>query len=297
LKLVIVGNCQITYIGETLRQQLGESSEIYIPEAVHLIDENKVTELHKKISECDFLVVQPIGENYRDSLGLGTNYLKNLLNKDAQAIIFPNLYFGGLFPTFGYLPDKDNNLILARDEIWQGKNLPFSDYHDYLMVVCAINDYSPTQFSSLVRSNLPLEVKNELFEFSFNELKKRDEICHVKATDVLDREEFSPDNFHSFNHPSNSVMNRIASSILKMTGVENTGSTNETAEALIYPKLPVYPFLFENLQGFSPSLIESTFSFYLNYYNTEEFRKRIKGSVFPKEFEIANKLIEAVNAQ
>jgi hypothetical protein len=291
LKLVIVGNCQITYVGERLRQGIGGNSEIYIPEAVHLIDENKVAELHQKVSECDYLVVQPIGDNYRDSLGLGTNYLKSLLQEDARAVVFPNLYFGGLFPTFGYLPDKDSNLILARDEIWQGKNLPFSDYHDYLMVVCAMNDFSPTQFSRLVTSKLSLEVKNKLFESSFSELKKRDEVCDVKATDVLVRDEFSPDNFHSFNHPSNSVMDRIASSILKITGVENVGFTDETAEALIHPKLPVYPFLFENLQGFSFSVIESTCSFYSNYYNTEEFKDRITGSIFPKEFELALEII------
>jgi hypothetical protein len=295
LKLVIVGNCQITYLGERLRQGLQQNSEIYIPKAIHLISEEGITELHQKVAKCDYLVVQPIGDNYRGSIGLGTNHLKNILRNDAQSIVIPNLYFGGLFPTFGYLSDKNDNRILTRDKLWEGRKPPFADYHDYLMVISANKGFSSSEFISLVNSSLPVKFIEKLFDDSYNELKKRDRVCDVKATESLGSADFSASNFSSFNHPSNALMDKVSTSILEQAGIPGAVFRDNTVEEFKRFKLTVYPFLFESAHEF---VIEETikkYDFYSNYYQSQGFQERIAGAKLSKEYQIAQEIIEAAN--
>jgi hypothetical protein len=295
VKLVIVGNCQITYIGERLRQGLSQNSEIYIPKAIHLISDEGIIELHQKVAKCDYLVVQPISDDYRGSIGLGTNYLKNILQNDAQSIVIPNLYFGGVFPTFGYLSDKNDNRILTRDKLWEGQKPPFSDYHDYLMVISANKGLSSSEFISLVNSSLPVKLIEKLFEESYNKLEKRDRACDVKATVLFDSADFSPNNFSSFNHPSNALMDNLAAAILELAGISGPVFRDNTVEEFKHPKLTVYPFLFESAHEF---VIEETikkYDFYSNYYQTQGFQERIAGVKLPNEYQLAQEIIEVAN--
>ncbi|PKG98953.1 WcbI family polysaccharide biosynthesis putative acetyltransferase [Paraglaciecola sp. MB-3u-78] len=295
MKLVIVGNCQITYIGERLRQGLQQNSEIYIPKPIHLISDEDIIELHEKVTECDCLVIQPIGDNYRGSVGLGTNFLKNILRNDAQSIVIPNLYFDGLFPTFGYLSDKNNSRILARDKLWEGQKPPFSDYHDYLMVICANKGFNSSEFINLVNSNLPANLIEKLFDKSYNELKKRDRACDVKATVLFDSADFSPNNFSSFNHPSNALMDKLATAILELAGIPGAVFRDDTVEEFKHPKLTVYPFLFDSANEF---FIEDTikkYDFYCNYYQSQGFKERIAGVKLSNEYQLAQEIIEAAN--
>jgi hypothetical protein len=295
LKLVIVGNCQITYLGKRLRQGLQQNSEIYIPKAIHLISEKDITELHQKIAKCDCLVVQPIGDNYRGSIGLGTNYLKNSLRNDAQSIVIPNLYFGGLFPTFGYLSDKNDNRILTHDKLWEGQKPPFSDYHDYLMVISANKGFSSGEFISLVNSTLPVKFIEKIFNDSYNELKKRDRVCDVKATDLLGATDFSPSNFSSFNHPSNALMDKVAIAVLELAGIAGVTFVTNTVEEFVRFKLPAYPFLFENSHDFVIEETITKYDFYRNFYQSQGFKERIAGVKLSNEYQIAQEIIEAAN--
>ncbi|MEP7704333.1 WcbI family polysaccharide biosynthesis putative acetyltransferase [Paraglaciecola sp. 25GB23A] len=295
MKLVIVGNCQITYIGERLRQGLQQNSEIYIPKPIHLISDEDIIELHQKVTECDCLAIQPIGDSYRGTVGLGTNFLKNILRNDAQSIVIPNLYFGGLFPTFGYLSDKNNNRILARDKLWEGQKPPFSDYHDYLMLISANKGFSSSEFINLVNSSLPIKFIGKLFDKSYDELEKRDRVCDVKATDLLSSADFSPSNFSSFNHPSNALMDRVAIAVLELAGTPRAVFKDNTVEEFAHPKLPVYPFLFESAHEF---VIEETikkYDFYSNFYQSQGFKERIAGVKLSNEYQLAQEIIEAAN--
>lgn len=240
MKVILVGNCQVEHIASFMQQAVvDESVEITAAKPVYLIEQEEVAELHNQISQCDLLICQPIGDEYRSHIGLGTKYLQSLLNDSARSVVIPNLYYDASFPSFGYFKDEFGEAIRASDEMWT-QNLPWGDYHDFLLFASVIKGLDASQYIELVNKP-PLWDTEKLKQTSVSQMAQRDIACDIKGAEIfsmLDPIELA-NAFHSYNHPTNNLMSLLTIKILELVGLSYT-ITDFGDERLLHPKLPIY---------------------------------------------------------
>jgi hypothetical protein len=247
MKIIFIGNCQVEYLAKRLSCSEGlYNSQLLCPKPVYLINEGGVNQLHKDILSCDILITQPIENEYRNNIGVGTKFLKSLLPNHSTTSIIPNLYFAGYFPTFGYLKNEKGETATASADIWN--SIPrWLDYHDYLILASVSSGLSFDNFYTYINSDIKVEIFSTLFESSLQELKLRDNDCDVLAHPILEYFNFDVEMFNSFNHSTNKLLQLLACEIAKKLNLEFKSLITDDEEFLPFPKLPVYPVVLSSL--------------------------------------------------
>jgi len=267
MKIIIIGNCQIEYLAKRLNcSEDLYNSQLICPKPVYLINESEVNQLHKDIRSCDILITQPVGNEYRNSIGVGTEFLKSLLPKHSTTLIIPNLYFAGYFPTFGYLKNEKGETATASADIWH--SIPrWLDYHDYLILASVSTGLSFDNFYTFISSDIKVKIFSTLFESSLQELKLRDNDCDVLAYPILEHFNFDTEMFNSFNHPTNKLMQHLACDIAKKLNLNFKSIMINDDEFLPFPRLPVYPVVLSSLNKKSDKSLDyqELESIYLDY--------------------------------
>lgn len=290
MKVILVGNCQVEHIADFMRQAVVDKSvEITAAKPVYLIEPEEVVELHNQIRQCDLLICQPIGDEYRSNIGLGTKFLTSLLSDSNKVLVIPNLYYDASFPTFGYFKDSSGEAIRGSDPMWS-ENLPWGDYHDYLLFAAVLNGLSSSDYVRLVQKSSGWDVET-IKRNSLSQMEKRDSSCDIKGIEVF--ESFNADDlasaFHSYNHPTNKLMLEVSERILKKIGIGYTKLENAN-EKLFHPKLPIYRFT-TGFNNFSEETLLNSFEIYKSEY-TSNFQKILPNVVSKQFLDVCKLLLE-----
>ncbi|WP_273346659.1 WcbI family polysaccharide biosynthesis putative acetyltransferase [Alteromonas australica] len=293
MKVILVGNCQVEHIANFMQQAVvDESVEITAAKPVYLIEPEEVSKLHNQISQCDLLICQPIGDEYRSNIGLGTKFLISLLPETSKALVIPNLYYDASFPTFGYFKDSSGEAIRASDPMWSQK-LPWGDYHDYLLFAAVRKGLSPYEFLELVNKSpiWDIEAKRRA---SIENMRDRDISCGIKGVEVFERlrgEMKLAESFHSYNHPSNELLIILASEIMRKSEIDTVDIELPDQEILLNPKLPIYK-LTTGLSSFSDEFLMRSYSIYKNEYVSN--KSKLELNIVNDKFQVCHKLIESL---
>lgn len=290
MKVILVGNCQVEHIANFMQNAVAdESVEITAAKPVYLIEQDEVTELHDQIKQCDLLICQPIGDEYRSNIGLGTKFLISLLPNTSKKLVIPNLYYDASFPTFGYFKDFSGEAIRATDPMWS-QNLPWGDYHDYLLFAAVLGGLSGSDYIRLVNQKSCWDIES-IKTNSLLQMESRDSSCDIKGMEIF--ESFNAAElasaFHSYNHPTNKLMLELSERILEKIAINYTKLENDS-EKLFHPKLPIYSFT-TGFSSFSEENLLSSFEIYKSEYTAN--LQKLSSNIVSKQFlEVCKLLLE-----
>ena len=293
MKVILVGNCQVEHIAHFMQQAVvDERVEITAAKPVYLIEPEEVSELHNQIKRCDLLICQPVGDEYRSNIGLGTKFLINLLPNTSKALVIPNLYYDASFPSFGYFKDSSGEAIRASDPMWSQK-LPWGDYHDFLLFAAVHKGLSPYEFLELVNKS-PIWDIEATRKASIENMRDRDISCGIKGVEVFERlrdEMKLAESFHSYNHPSNELLIILASAIMRNSEIDAVDIEIPDKEILLNPKLPIYK-LTTGLSCFSDEFLLRSYSIYTKEYVNN--KSKLELNIANDKYKICHDLIESL---
>tara|TARA_Y100001934_G_scaffold271140_1_gene357200 strand:- start:8192 stop:9073 length:882 start_codon:yes stop_codon:yes gene_type:complete len=293
MKVILVGNCQVEHIANFMQQAVSdESVEITAAKPVYLIEPEEVAELHNQIKHCDLLICQPIGDEYRSNIGLGTKFLINLLPDTGKALVIPNLYYDASFPTFGYFKDSAGEAIRASDPMWS-QNLPWGDYHDFLLFAAVHKGLSSHEFVELVNKS-PIWDIDATRKASIANMRDRDISCGIKGVEVFERlrdDVKLAESFHSYNHPSNELLIILSSTIMTNAEIDAEDIEIPEQEILLNPKLPIYK-VSTGLSSFSDEFLVKSYSIYKKEYMNN--KSSLELNVTNDKYKICHELIESL---
>ncbi|WP_296049341.1 WcbI family polysaccharide biosynthesis putative acetyltransferase [uncultured Alteromonas sp.] len=293
MKVILVGNCQVEHIASFMQQAVvDESVEITAAKPVYLIEQEEVAELHNQISQCDLLICQPIGDEYRSNIGLGTKFLISLLPEKSKSLVIPNLYYDASFPTFGYFKDSSGEAIRASDPMWS-QNLPWGDYHDYLLFAAVHKGLSPYEFLELVNKS-PIWDIVSIRNTSIANMRDRDISCGIKGVEVFERLQGDmklAESFHSYNHPSNELLIILASTIMRNAEIDAVDIDMLEQEILLNPKLPIYK-VSAGLSSFSDDFLMKSYSIYQKEYTSN--KSSLALNITKDKYKMCHELIESI---
>ncbi len=209
-RAVVVGNCQAQALEMILATSEDFTSrfEFVSFPAVHEIPEAMVPELHQAVAAASLVILQRVGDDYRDGLGLGTETLAQIAD-GATVVRWPSIYWAGYFPDLFYLRDATGQPVVEG---------PF-DYHDrsILRAYRAGADVAAT-CRLLEDAELPSDADAWATQATA-ELDVRGRDCDIALTPFIAahfREELL---FFTMNHPSNRLLARLAREIAKLIGI------------------------------------------------------------------------------
>jgi len=200
-KVVIVGNCQAAPLGRVLAL-LSSDVEVLNIATVHKLADDDEAYFSKDFMEADYIISQPISENYRCKF-VRTNVLQKKFNNKLIKVV--NLYYAGYHPDWAYI--KDNNGVIVTG--------PMTDYHNKTIlngwkedkgiteIVADLNSikYNEDRYTNLIRSTI-------------DELETRESEVDVCITDLIKSECQNQQLFFTFNHPSKFLLVEYAKRIL-----------------------------------------------------------------------------------
>jgi len=228
----IIGNCQAQPLRYILNKSVNFCRLFSLDEfpAVHIANDNDVSQLNDKISKCALIVSQPISESYRKNIGLGTESLFNKSPNEAIKISWPSLYFSAYNPELFKFKSQDGKSVTS-----------IFDYHCKIIFKSFLNDLSISKTCESLHDCSIAKDQSEIANKSLDELKHRDQKTDVKIFDFISQHYRFQRLFWTFNHPSTEVLKRVASQILKFLGLKNDIADipfSELLDGTIYPILP-----------------------------------------------------------
>ena len=292
MKILVTGNCQSKPLAHIIECQLSRISmdyEVTTWPELHLIKESDLPQHFDQLKEADVVLAMPVGENYR-SMPLGTSQVRERCKPECQFLVYPNLYFAGYYPHYGYLKDDHNRHITKATHTTTGSN-PFGDYHDYLAISFYFTNLPPfhsvlEQFEAHLSSivgQLSDKYKSVL-EVSLNEIVKRDSACSFSVSQYIHDNYRASRLFHSFNHPSNSLLNVVADNVLRLIGLnplnDQRREADQMGEYLGKPRLPILPPVASCIGiTFPAEGKEEIHSLYLDYFRFLSMNRSLIGSI------------------
>jgi hypothetical protein len=249
-KCLIYGNCQAMAIRNFLSKHPSFKSfyDVLEVKPVHLLTRNDVEFLERTIAEADLFIHQPISDNYKGIHQLSTNFIKKQLKSNCKVIAFPVAYFTGYNPEITYLKDG-NSTVISEPFPLHDLNL-LKLYADGKTVDQAIEAIQSEQFYSAqyVQDNLNKTLTN---------LISREENLEVRLAEFIQVHFREKRLFHTFNHPSATIVEFLVNSILNLLEIKCEQSFSEifrNSDILGQSSYPIYPAVAKALNiSFQPS--------------------------------------------
>lgn len=218
-QITIVGNCQSHPLFLGLEQAL-PSCRFHFCTPVHFATPDDVRDLHRVLGETDVLVMHRITPGYRDDIGLDGATLAALLPAGARAVVVPNLHYEGYHPTIGYAHDDRGGLpALARES-------PLGDYHDFLAMAAAERGLGAETILRLPANSAMEDLLQGWHRRSLQELARRELDCDLHLSHWLETNYNTANHplplFHTFNHPSNRLLERLLSDLIMVLEPEQS---------------------------------------------------------------------------
>lgn len=277
-KGIIFGNCQSVAIREMLKVKTVGIDWIDFPR-VDEISKKDVERLHQEIKEADYIFLQRVNDEYRNSLGVGTNTLTKLAN--VQVFTFPSIYWNGYNPELCYFKNLDGSTIPG-----------FYGYHNKVIYYCYMMGATVEETLSFLNSqDAILEIDD--ISLSFETLREREGTLDVKVSDYIERNYKERRLFHTINHPDNALLEYVCDELMLKANIKaKVHNLNPSKEYLGFTRYPILPAVnralklnFKDGQGYlikdekidSENLVRRFFDFYNNNREILSFnKKRIK---------------------
>jgi hypothetical protein len=255
-KIVVVGNCQARPIA-TLLAKMSDEIEVTKVAIVHLLKSEQEGEYKPFFEEADYIIAQLVNENYPCEF-VRTGLLKELYQDKVTTIV--NIFSKRDTPYLDALP---SNLRI------ENVSRPFGDYHFPIVYDCWKNGESAEHATGTLIKLHDANKKGSIKEESLA-LKEKD--CDVPISDFFSG--IKERVFHTFNHPSNTLLTTYSLRILKVIGCKTKHQKhiyNEYLDNYI-------PFVNENLHkldrinsGVLEKKTLSTIDLVNDFYNFYDF--------------------------
>ncbi|WP_440709368.1 WcbI family polysaccharide biosynthesis putative acetyltransferase [Herbiconiux sp. YIM B11900] len=209
--LLSVGNCQ----AESVRAVMPEALTTVRTPPVHELTAAEATQLHAWLERADFVVLQPIRDDYR-GLPVGTRQLLASTRAGTGVAVLPVIRFAGLYPRHLIIrPPSDTSLTP-----------PLVAYHDAGVLMEAAGSALPA---------LTARATAAIAAASTGELREREQRHGtVVVSDLFASPTF--DSMRTINHPGNPVWAALGARTLEALGLAQ-GSTG------LSPRDPGRPLL------------------------------------------------------
>ncbi len=256
LKFTYYGNCQLGCIKDfLLTNTIFTSVYEYIKITyIHSMNESEFDSRDEILKDIDFIIIQPINDNYKNNYKFSTNYVLGLLKKDCKVIMLPSLFFGGYSPYTGHLV-SDGKFIL--------QPMPLHDkkLHEIYIKHSGNRDLIIEEYKHLVLNKNALDPGifiNDI-DKSINELKTRENEMkkQYNITDTLIYSDFVINNYkdnllcYTESHPTRFTFIYFTNLILNILNI-SIQSYPENLDPERKGILPFYKSL-ENVVNFNIS--------------------------------------------
>jgi hypothetical protein len=206
-KIVIVGNCQARPLAHILKT-LNPAIDVYAVAVVHLLKQVQIEEYIPAFENADIIISQLISENYPCEF-VRTNFLRESFNEKLITIL--NLYYSGYNPELIYIRNSFQGTLKG----------PLWDYHNKTIVDSWREGISTEHAARRIfDKDYNKEKYLQTISTSMNELKRRELLTNIKATDLIEQSLSTEKLFFTFNHPSMNLMTRMCRRILREIGLE-----------------------------------------------------------------------------
>lgn len=244
-KCLIYGNCQSVVVKSFLSRNPEFASQYCFIDIkpVHLLSEEDIPNLEKVIAEIDLFIHQPVSDNYKGIQQLSTRYLRSRLKSDSNVISFPVAYFTGYNPEMVYMKGK-NGAVLSEPFPYHDSNIV-----DFYVQGKTVND---THYHLLENDSFySRESLESKLEHTLKNLSQREEELDIKCSSFIQSHFQTFKLFHSFNHPSCTIISYICNSILKLLKISESKdffSASNEPDPLKRHWFPIYPSLYSGLE-------------------------------------------------
>jgi hypothetical protein len=243
INILFYGNCQLYAIYQTLKLPKYKYNIFNITCHTTDINNYEFTEIVKK---CDFIITQPMQDNYRGKDYLSTTYLINNKKENCKIIIFDSCHF--IFYYFDLTYKFKNNEMLRKP----------IDYHYNHMIDCYKNNFTEEYYIENYVNNVDLKTSEELDTIannSLNELNKRynlnkekysgEQIYIISTYDYIKNNYKEKLLFYSMNHPTKYLIQYICIRIIDILEIEDTIDYN--SDYLSNPSCILYKCIQKNV--------------------------------------------------
>jgi len=219
-KILFYGNCQVDAINKTLCLSSDEYEVYQIRCFWPNADKEYFTNI---IKNADYIITQPINDNYKNVDYLSTKYIINNCNENCKIIIFDSCHFNFYYVDLTY--KHINNDILHKP----------IDYHYHNMIKEYLNNMPIDDYIEKYVNNINLESSEYLEDTaqkSLQSLLDRYNNSIIKFNDkrisIISTHDYIKNNykdkllFYSMNHPTKYLIQFICEGIIKILEINNT---------------------------------------------------------------------------
>lgn len=200
INIVFYGNCQCHVLSNIFNSIIDKTKyNIKDVSNYKLIKNNDILP-EEVFKNADVLIYQPLNGHGK----LDSDYIiSNIISKNCITVSFPYLYFLGYFPD--YIDLEDEKLPYQykgiNDIIEKNKNVSKGDLLDIIFNIMKGGYVSGNEII-------------DKFNYSINKLKEKEEKCDLKYSQFIIDNYKDKKLFHSPNHPSNVVLNKLFNDII-----------------------------------------------------------------------------------
>lgn len=190
-KVCIVGNCQAQAL-TSLSRHLDSPLDVVTLPPVFDVSNFRKTEIEKEVYGADFVFCQRVSDNYVVEF-VRPQEIKGALGD--RAVLWPNVYFDGYFPSIGYIYD-DFGKVTG----------PLSDYHFQAVRSAWRAGVEPQNATSGLLSGTLQGLSPNPVEQSLAELRVKEEGLDIQISDYISAHFRWRKLFYSMNHPNNDLL-------------------------------------------------------------------------------------------
>lgn len=235
---IVVGNCQIYPVIEILKQSpdFAKHFSIKLFQPCHIITAESVKKLHRALQNCQILITQPIKDEYRNFIGLGTNKLKSIISSKTELITIPSLYFNCYNPELFTIKNVNLNIFSS-----------IFSYHHKQIFQSFISGYSISQANEFINDINSNFVKDSFLFDAFKEIAQRENNIDIKMLSFI-QDNYKKDRlFWTFNHPAYSTLSALVRKILSVLSLHDDLAQSAQREYLDHTIFPILPSIRKRL--------------------------------------------------
>jgi Polysaccharide biosynthesis enzyme WcbI len=214
VKIVVIGNCQASPIGSIL-SLLSDYVNVIGVTTVHDLNDVHASKFHDLFESAEIIISQMIADTYPVEF-VRTSLIKS--QNGGKVITMPNIFFRG----YGA------ELLTIKSE--DGKNIKgiLGDYHNQI-VLQSFQDGKSTEeaLGLLLDPDYFSEEHVQVAQASFNELKIREKSTNVIISDAIECGFVDSRLFHTFNHPSSTLLIELAKRLVNYLDIPITTSADQ----------------------------------------------------------------------
>uniref|UniRef100_UPI0025DE9DF0 WcbI family polysaccharide biosynthesis putative acetyltransferase n=1 Tax=uncultured Thiocystis sp. TaxID=1202134 RepID=UPI0025DE9DF0 len=237
MRIYFHGNCQMTplqkMIAEVYPDWMSSVREVHTPEAI--ADEAL---FRTEVKSADVVIAQPVRGGYRGIGWLSFASILELVRPDCRVITIPSLFFRGQLPCWYYLGRSEGRFPSLR--------MRYHNLHIAAMTVIGMSDQeaSKTLYSSDLYTR---EFVNSQLHVAIKAIQDREqEHQMLRVSDLYEESCRLEPVGHTINHPTRTMMAKIANRILCELGFPPSVSP-EGEDYLSKPHLPLLPSVEQHL--------------------------------------------------